>query len=104
MCWTHLRYSGVNHHLNRCIVLFEVIWKYLKGANCIYTRVELLNQRVSVISDLLDMLKEHLNSSHGEQLEWIVIILIAFEIIIGVITISIDLLSYFHKKPESFFR
>lgn len=38
--------------------------------------MDLLNQRVSVISDLLDMLKEHLTSSHGEQLEWIVIILI----------------------------
>lgn len=58
-------------------------------------RVELLNQRVSVISDLLDMLKEHLNSSHGEQLEWIVIILIAFEIVIGIVTISVDLSSYF---------
>ena len=38
--------------------------------------MELLNQRVGVISDLLDMLKEHLNSTHGEYLEWIVIILI----------------------------
>jgi uncharacterized Rmd1/YagE family protein len=53
-----------------------------------------------VISDLLDMLKEHLNSSHGEQLEWIVIILIAFEIIIGVITISIDLTSYYQDKEN----
>ena len=63
--------------------------------------MELLNQRVGVISDLLDMLKEHLNSTHGEYLEWIVIILIgkinlisAFEIIIGIITISIDLASF----------
>lgn len=60
--------------------------------------MELLNQRVGVISDLLDMLKEHLNSSHGEQLEWIVIILIAFEIVIGIITISIDLTSYFSEN------
>lgn len=57
-------------------------------------RVELLNQRTSVISDLLDMLKEHLNSSHGEQLEWIVIVLIFFEIVIGVITICMDAFSY----------
>lgn len=57
-------------------------------------RVELLNQRTSVISDLLDMLKEHLTSSHGEQLEWIVIILIFFEIVIGVITICLDAVSY----------
>ena len=52
--------------------------------------MELLNQRVAVISDLLDMLKENLNSTHGEQLEWIVIILIAFEIVIGVVMILVD--------------
>jgi uncharacterized Rmd1/YagE family protein len=46
------------------------------------------------------MLKEHLNSSHGEQLEWIVIILIAFEIIIGIITISIDLTSFYQDKAH----
>lgn len=57
-------------------------------------RVELLNQRTSVISDLLDMLKEHLNSSHGEQLEWIVIVLIFFEIVIGVVTICMDAFSF----------
>ena len=48
----------------------------IRGYLEISQRVDLLNQRVSVISDLLDMLKEHLTSSHGEQLEWIVIILI----------------------------
>lgn len=30
-------------------------------------RVEVLNQRTAVISDLLDMLKEHLTSLHGEE-------------------------------------
>lgn len=37
-----------------------------------------------MISDLLDMLKEHLNSAHGETLEWIIIILISVEILIGI--------------------
>nr|KAJ3420811.1 hypothetical protein HK105_005220 [Polyrhizophydium stewartii] len=71
----------------------EPLYMAIRGYLEISQRVELLNQRVSVISDLLDMLKEHLNSSHGEQLEWIVIILIAFEIIIGIITITVDLSS-----------
>ena len=62
--------------------------------------MDLLNKRVGVISDLLDMLKEHLNSSHGEQLEWIVIILIAFEIVIGIITIAFDLTTYL-RHPNS---
>ncbi|KAJ3009352.1 hypothetical protein HKX48_008018 [Thoreauomyces humboldtii] len=76
--------------------LYTAIRGYLE----INQRVDLLNQRVSVISDLLDMLKEHQTSSHGEQLEWIVIILIAFEIVIGIITISFDLSSYM-KFPEA---
>jgi len=77
---------------------YEPLYTAIRGYLEISQRVELLNQRVAVISDLLDMLKEHLTSSHGEQLEWIVIVLIAFEIIIGVITICIDAFSYSHKE------
>ncbi|KAF8969543.1 hypothetical protein BGZ46_010655 [Entomortierella lignicola] len=73
---------------------FQPLYSAIRGYLEISQRVELLNQRTSVISDLLDMLKEHLNSSHGEQLEWIVIILIFFEIVIGVITICLDSISY----------
>ena len=50
-------------------------------------RVEVLNQRCVVISDLLDMLSEHLNGFHAEKLEWTVIILIVFEIFIGIVEI-----------------
>ncbi|KAH6574526.1 hypothetical protein BASA60_005433 [Batrachochytrium salamandrivorans] len=78
----------------------EPLYMAIRGYLEISQRVELLNQRVSVISDLLDMLKEHLNSSHGEQLEWIVIVLIAFEIIIGIITITVDLLSFWKPLNE----
>ncbi|TPX55793.1 hypothetical protein PhCBS80983_g05026 [Powellomyces hirtus] len=77
----------------------EPLYMAIRGYLEITQRVDLLNQRVSVISDLLDMLKEHQTSSHGEQLEWIVIILIAFEIVIGIVTISFDLSSYM-KHPE----
>ncbi|KAG0051536.1 hypothetical protein BGZ83_003577 [Gryganskiella cystojenkinii] len=73
---------------------FQPLYSAIRGYLEIGQRVELLNQRTSVISDLLDMLKEHLTSSHGEQLEWIVIILIFFEIVIGVITICLDAVSY----------
>ncbi|CAI2165369.1 13409_t:CDS:10 [Funneliformis geosporum] len=77
---------------------YEPLYTAIRGYLEISQRVELLNQRVAVISDLLDMLKEHLTSSHGEQLEWIVIVLIAFEIIIGVITICIDAFAYSQKE------
>ncbi|RIA92825.1 hypothetical protein C1645_820125 [Glomus cerebriforme] len=77
---------------------YEPLYTAIRGYLEISQRVELLNQRVAVISDLLDMLKEHLTSSHGEQLEWIVIVLIALEIIIGVITICIDAFAYSQKE------
>ncbi|KAF9438130.1 hypothetical protein BGZ76_009585 [Entomortierella beljakovae] len=73
---------------------FQPLYSAIRGYLEISQRVELLNQRTAVISDLLDMLKEHLNSSHGEQLEWIVIILIFMEIVIGVITICLDTINY----------
>ncbi|KXS16908.1 DUF155-domain-containing protein, partial [Gonapodya prolifera JEL478] len=54
----------------------EPFYKAIRGYLEIGSRVEVLNQRVAVISDLLEMLKDHLTSSHGELLEWIVILLI----------------------------
>jgi len=42
-------------------------------------------------NDLLDMLKEHLTASHGELLEWIIIALIAIEIVMGIVEICIML-------------
>ncbi|KAJ2076513.1 sporulation protein rmd1 [Coemansia sp. RSA 988] len=66
--------------------LYIAIREYLE----IPQRVEIMNHRVSVISDLLDMLNQHLNGMHGEFLEWIVIILIGVEIVIGVVTITVE--------------
>jgi uncharacterized Rmd1/YagE family protein len=40
---------------------------------------------------MLKLLKESVNSSHGERLEAIVIILIVIEIILGIVTILVDL-------------
>ncbi|KAG1086970.1 hypothetical protein G6F42_020788 [Rhizopus arrhizus] len=76
--------------------LYSAIRSYLE----ISQRVELLNQRVEVISDLLEMLKDHLNSSHGEYLEWIVIWLIAMEILVAVITTSLDAFSLYYNKES----
>lgn len=44
-----------------------------------------------VLQDMLKLLKESVNSSHGERLEAIVIFLIGIEIILGIITILVDL-------------
>ncbi|KAJ1970293.1 sporulation protein rmd1 [Dispira parvispora] len=77
--------------------LYDAIRGYLE----ISQRVEIMNHRVSVISDLLDMLREHLNGYHGEFLEWIVIILIAIEICIGLITISLEASNLRGHGPRS---
>lgn len=42
-------------------------------------RVELLNARVDVLQDMLKLLKESVNSSHGERLEAIVIFLMCVD-------------------------
>ncbi|RKP37026.1 Sad1-interacting factor 2 [Dimargaris cristalligena] len=67
--------------------LYDAIRGYLE----ISQRAEIMNHRVSVIGDLLDMLREHLNGHHGEFLEWIIIILIGIEIMLGLVTISFEM-------------
>jgi uncharacterized Rmd1/YagE family protein len=54
-------------------------------------RIELLNARVEVLQDMLQLLKDQVTSSHSEWLEIIVIILILLEIVLGVATMIVDL-------------
>ncbi|KAK9470800.1 uncharacterized protein V1510DRAFT_421860 [Dipodascopsis tothii] len=56
-------------------------------------RVSLLNQRLEVISDLLQMLKEQLGHAHEEYLEFVVIVLIAVEVLVAFINIVVDFLA-----------
>lgn len=58
-------------------------WKYIKKREY----YETLTFLVSNVSCLI-----------GEQLEWIVIVLIGFEIVIGLITIAQDAFSYSHRR------
>jgi uncharacterized Rmd1/YagE family protein len=71
----------------------EPFYKAIRAYLEIGQRVDVLNQRVNVISDLLEMLKDYSQTSHSEYLEWIVIILIFVEILIGLATMGFDLLS-----------
>lgn len=50
----------------------------------------LLTERSDVIADLLAVLKDQLSHGHGEKLEWIVIVLIAMEILVAAINIVVD--------------
>ncbi|KAH8115944.1 DUF155-domain-containing protein [Phellopilus nigrolimitatus] len=69
--------------------LYEAARSYLE----IPQRVNLLNTRVEVLQDMLQLLKESVSSRHSERLEQIVIALIGVEIVLGIITILVDLFS-----------
>ncbi|KAK9323758.1 hypothetical protein V1517DRAFT_372614 [Lipomyces orientalis] len=69
--------------------LYQATKSYLE----INQRVSVLNQRLEVISDLLQMLKEQLGHAHEEYLEFVVIILIAAEILVALINIVVDMVA-----------
>ena len=67
--------------------LYQAARSYLE----IPQRIELLNARVEVLQDMLQLLKDQVTSSHSEWLEIIVIVLILLEIVLGALTMIIDL-------------
>jgi len=69
--------------------LYDAARSYLE----IPQRINLLNTRVEVLQDMLQLLKESVSSKHAERLEQIVIALIGIEIVLGIITILVDLMS-----------
>ncbi|KAF8633057.1 hypothetical protein AX15_001534 [Amanita polypyramis BW_CC] len=69
--------------------LYDAARSYLE----IPQRINLLNTRVEVLQDMLQLLKESVSSKHAERLEQIVIALIAIEIVLGIVTILVDLMA-----------
>ncbi|CUM65327.1 uncharacterized protein PRCAT00002962001 [Priceomyces carsonii] len=72
----------------------EPIYQATRGYLEINQRVELLNQRLEVISDLLQMLKEQLGHSHEENLEFVVVLLVGVEVLVSVVNMIVDILTY----------
>ncbi|KAF9459757.1 hypothetical protein BDZ94DRAFT_993662 [Collybia nuda] len=70
--------------------LYDAARSYLE----IPQRIDLLNTRVEVLQDMLQLLKESVSSKHSERLEQIIIALIAIEIVLGIVTILVDLMAY----------
>ncbi|KAG5725254.1 Sporulation protein RMD1 [Termitomyces sp. T112] len=70
--------------------LYDAARSYLE----IPQRIDLLNTRVEVLQDMLQLLKESVSSRHAERLERVVIALIAIEIVLGIVTILVDLMAY----------
>ncbi|KAI9731243.1 MAG: hypothetical protein M1818_007868 [Claussenomyces sp. TS43310] len=91
----------INIHLNGSVLdtpeLFwvepqlEPVYQAVRSYLEMDQRVSLLTERLSVIADLLAVLKDQLSHGHGEKLEWIVIVLIAAEILVAAVNIIVDL-------------
>ncbi|MGD0465848.1 MAG: RMD1 family protein [Gammaproteobacteria bacterium] len=62
--------------------IHEMVTTYLDQEK----RVWILNQKLSVIQQLLDMLVNELHIQHSSKLEWIIIILLCIEIVFSVVS------------------
>ncbi|KAJ3045645.1 hypothetical protein HDV00_007770 [Rhizophlyctis rosea] len=62
----------------------EGLYNAIRGYLEINSRAKLLNTRADVISDLLDMLSEHMNSREMTYITWIIIILICIAVVIAI--------------------
>lgn len=91
--------SSINLHLD-VLDVPEFFWEYpeldpLYRMMSLYldisTRVGILNQRLDVIHDLLEMLGNELHHQHSSRLEWTIIILIVIEV---VLIVAKDLLKW----------
>jgi uncharacterized Rmd1/YagE family protein len=51
-------------------------------------RTEVLNKRLDMLRELLDVLQQQMENAHSVKLEWIVIWLIVIEVVLQVIAIG----------------
>lgn len=60
---------------------------YREAAKCldIKTRVEVLNNRLAIAGELLEILNDQLNHQHSSTLEWTIIWLIVIEVVLAVL-------------------
>lgn len=91
--------SSINLHLD-VLDTPEIFWEFpelepLYKMAAVYldinTRVEILNHRLKVLHELLEMLGNELNHQHSSRLEWTIILLIVIEV---VLTVSKDILKW----------
>lgn len=91
--------SSINLHLD-VLDTPEIFWEFpelepLYKMAAVYLdinpRVEILNHRLNVLHELLEMLGNELNHQHSSRLEWTIILLIVIEV---VLTVSKDILKW----------
>lgn len=69
----------------------DPVYQAVRGYLEMDQRVGLLTERLEVVGDLLAVLREQVQGRHGEGLEWIVIVLIAVEILVAGVNVLVDL-------------
>ena len=72
--------------------LYEKVGEYCE----ISSRTEVINSRFDLLHNMLELIRDHQNTTHSSRLEWIIIYLIVIEVIIGIITILMAFYSHQH--------
>ncbi len=63
----------------------ETGYKMMANYLDVKSRVEVLNQRLSILNELYQMLGNELNHQHSSRLEWTIILLIVIEVIVSML-------------------
>lgn len=79
--------------------LYQSIRLYLE----INQRTQIMNERVSIMGDMSDMLNNLLTKTHAESLEWIVIILVLASVIMAAFTITLKFVHFFGSESDKSF-
>lgn len=58
-------------------------------------RTEVLNKRLDMLRDLLDVLQQQMETAHAVKLEWIVIWLIVVEVVVQLMAIGGESLGWY---------
>jgi uncharacterized Rmd1/YagE family protein len=53
-------------------------------------RTEVLNKRLDMLRELLDVLQQQMENAHAAKLEWIVIWLIVIEVVLQVVAVAVE--------------
>jgi uncharacterized Rmd1/YagE family protein len=70
----------------------RTLYNAIRGYMEISQRAQVLNSRADVISDLLQMLSDHLNSNEMTYITWIIIILICMAVVIASLEVYVKYL------------
>lgn len=79
VCWLAARYVDD----------YERVTRYLE----MDSRVEVLNTRLNMLKDLLDVLNQQMENGHSTKLEWIIIWLIVIEVVIQLTSVGVTIMS-----------